>query len=335
MLEILGRHDAVDSGWMTLAPTIETVGGLIEALRDPQLAPRSPCAQAKLANNLGWIAILSSHPGPEARTDLEAALNLFSGACDRAPDRANTLTNLAQAALAAQEWSEAEGYLVRADAADREPRGRFAADRSLTWGHAELGDGRPWEALDHFKKAFAESRSLALPVGIAAGFSIGEAYEDLADPEGALAAYADADGVLQLSRFSAIIQPGTGRATYTDRYHHGVQRYLELLMKLAEDAPPADDTPARRAACVARRSRARVRVVAEWEHRVAGRQGAYDQSMHRAGDDETARDAAIDALAGGPAAPPCEPPAADEVLLIFHPLLDGQWAGFAICTSAR
>ena len=146
-------------------------------------------------------------------------------------------------------------------------------------------------------------------------------------PRGRLAAYADADE--QLSRFSAIIQPGTGRADHADRYHGAA--LSEPLGEARRGGAPADDAPAKHAACAARRSRARVRVLAEWEHWVAGRQGAYDRSTCAASV-TTRRPGTkrVDAVAGGPATPSCEPPAADEVLLVFHPLLDGQWAGFAI-----
>ena len=99
-----------------------------------------------------------------------------------------------------------------------------------------------------------------------ADFALAEALERLGLEAEALAAYAAAHA--QLDRWSIAVPLGTGKQTFLGRYQRGVRRYLELPSSGARKtlAPGARGAAS---GLQGRRSRARLVVFAEWQHRLA------------------------------------------------------------------
>jgi CHAT domain len=314
---------------------------LIDALRDPRLFPKRPCAEAQLATNLAWHAIVAGKADGRTRAELERALELFGGPCPNKSDRRNVRTNLALLELEAGHLAEAERALDEARGEQLDPPPLYAVDWSLAAGHLELLRSRPDAASELFDDAAWRSRAAGLRHEVAADFGLAESLEALSREDDAIDAYAAADE--ELDHWTAHVLLGAGEQTFADRYQPEVSRYLDLLVRRAE-AMPHDVERVQQAACVARRSRARVRTLAEWQHRFAAaraeERALLDHAVERsyAVDPELGvllLDRAAEDLAGGPAAPTCEAPAADEVLLVYHPITPRRahsacWAGFAI-----
>ncbi len=310
-------------------------------LADPRLAPASPCARASLDTNLAWYALATpGGAGEDTGVLLKEAVSLHDGGgCSDRRALRNAQTNLARWAIELGRYPDATRYLEQARAHLPETRASNAVDWEVVSGELGLRSGHAEEALAHFEQAAQRSHDVGFPrQEVVARFGAAEALEDLGQMDRALESYAAADA--QLDRWSVLVPFGQGKQTFFDGYQHGVVRYLGLLVKQAMDAPGAGEA-VRRAACVARRSRARVGVLAEWQHLLAvappEKRANLDQALARYGagvaSEQAAAilDRAVTDITGAPRA--CDEPAADEVQLIYHPLPVG-WAGFAVSRSA-
>ncbi|XXX80814.1 CHAT domain-containing protein [Sorangium sp. So ce134] len=325
-----------------------------------------PCEQATLLNNLGWSALqvawASASPGQPlaaAEAPLEAALALYGGPCPRPAERANTLTNLALAKLAAGQTARARALLGEARRTDASPDPGVAIYWLDIEGRIALDGGDPAGALRLYERLARLAEAGALPEGrYRAALGRGQALEALGQPDRALAAYEAAEAVR--GELSLLAPLGEGRGALLGRLEEGARRAVDLLLR----RDPG------RALAAARRSRALALAALRWVDRIASLDGdararweaalsAYRRE--RAALDEEGRDdwrlssaeleaareareargrsirARFDeALAlvrrGEPAA--VEPGAAPlvdegELTLVFHPIREG-WAGFAV-----
>ncbi len=321
---------------------------------EPRVRPlpaATPCARAGRAVNLAfyWILRHDAHdlapeerPLDEARRQLERAVKIYADDCAAPSELRNALTELAQVELAQGHHDAADEALTRARPDPKEARPAHAVEWELTTARVLLERGKPADARPHFETAAALSRGAGLHEHhVTALFGLAETAEALGRTDEALASYASADD--ELNRWSGLVSFGLGKTNLLDRRHHerSVRRYLGLLVKRAAEGG-ADRELRRHAACVARRSRARLRVSAEWQRRLSlapeDVRGRLDEALTRhfqgLSSDQAGKevDRTASAIGGAPGEGACDAPAEDEILLVYHPLPEG-WAGFAVTAA--
>lgn len=305
-----------------------------------------------LLQNLGWILTdTSTHAeapeAVEAASALERALALASP--DDAAARVSILADLTLALVRAGRLDEAEATLASAttQASDAEPFVRG----ELLWAGAELELARA-----HGPRA----RSLFEALGQSARGNRDLMWESRHGVARALAAEgrrAEADRayrecISSLDEASVAIPLGVGRETFLGRSERAAAEHVDLLL----DADPAA------AAQAARTYRSRALSRAQWPHRLSGA-GAGERARLTAAIARyrLRREAILDEAKRQPSEPPSPwwmereivalaeldaqlkdiglsmpspelpalAPAADEVILLYHPVPRG-WVGFAI-----
>ncbi|MFT3775236.1 MAG: CHAT domain-containing protein [Minicystis sp.] len=318
LLAGLGRHD-------------EAAAILVEMERG--LAGYDRCDRAHLVMDHGAV-LLRAGRLDAAGARLEEAARLAEAGCPRV--LGDVLTNLAFVRREAGATAEAKALLTRARAAN-EGRGawmdvwqeRLAIELSL--------DGDPRAALAAAERVRrAGEAGLSAELLFEAAFGRARALDHLGDVAGATATFAAAEDALDA--WGALVPLGEGRQAFLDRQERATRARIDFLLR---EASRRDDPEAALAlARAARRSVGRfARLLGE-----ADRKGSADDGQARAVAAYRAARARIDAsLAGGKkpealdlasvramAAPSLDEPAPreGELLLVFHPLLDG-WLGLA------
>lgn len=317
------------------------------------MVPIGVCQDAQREVSLGWHALVSGDKTGEAIERSESAVDLLSPVtragkpgCDNALGRATALMNWAQALIEDGRWSEAERRLNEARGAKLSPR--LSAWLPFLEGRIALSRGHHGVAVPWFEEAARRASSIGLPYAESAAlYGRAEAIEASGAEDEALGAYARADEALQ--RWGALIPFGGGLQSFFGKHDIGVRRHIALLLRRR-----ANEGAIAEAACLSRRSLARIALSVEEERR-----GAKSDSPRR-----WAR-AIEERLWGAPlGAPPrinndarslgscssapgrVEALGAGEALLVVHPIADDAapslvnaqrrktWAGFLITRAS-
>ncbi|MBN1205933.1 MAG: CHAT domain-containing protein [Myxococcaceae bacterium] len=190
-----------------LATTLQSLGrdaeslALLRALREDLGAEASACERADLLTNIGWGLLLAREAGGtpqgEPVPSLEEALALYRGECASPDDEANVLVNLALAELQAGRSEAAGARLREARRVRPEPGTRLA----LWWldleGRIHLAAGRARQAQQLFARLAELAEASASPEARwRAAFGRARAAEQLGEVRAALAAYAEAEALL-------------------------------------------------------------------------------------------------------------------------------------------
>jgi tetratricopeptide (TPR) repeat protein len=258
---------------------LDNLGRRAEAERaDGRLArldalPGDPCAPAQRALNRARHRLRLGDPTGAAPL-LDAALDLFSeprapteARCPRAGERWRALVFLTEAALEQGKIDAAAVTLQRLEAEVRGAPARRAEGR-LFEGRIELARRRPEAARAAFEAAVQLAQVALQPeIEVAAAVGRAEALEALDRVDEAERAWESAEA--RLDRWSALIRLGDGKLTFLGRRDGVVRRHVELLLRRAARAPGEAPRWTAQAACVARRSRARVLWLTERGYRLA------------------------------------------------------------------
>jgi len=319
------------------------------------LAALSPCLQAEIHNNHAWILILAGGELGDPLPLLDRASRLAGEAGCNDPPRLDLALNRA---LALEQ--RGRGWEARQALADAGPPGADATTLHRLWwqeieGRLALAAGHAADALDRYRRVEALADSAFEPQAQwRAKVEQAAAHQLLGDPDRALAAFAEAEALLDDQ--SLQVPLAAGRDRFVADREAGTRRYLELLL---------DSGEVERALEVARRSRSRLLRTVRRGHRLAhlspADQAVWDHEIARylelraeieadAAEDwrlsEARRAAAADRRAELRASarraldrafrvfgrevvnaslPPLVP---GELLLAYHPLPEG-WVGFA------
>ncbi|MGZ3451954.1 MAG: CHAT domain-containing protein [Polyangiales bacterium] len=160
------------------------------------------CASADLSTNIGWVSLLMRDAETAAHDPvppLEAALALYSGPCADPLDKANVLLNLALAAVLRGTFDAAAARLAEARVAlqQESPGPQLALWMAELDGRIALGKGDTKTALTAFaRQRLLASSTFAADAEWRAVVGTGEALEAKGDDTGALAAYREAESLL-------------------------------------------------------------------------------------------------------------------------------------------
>lgn len=272
--EHLGSRDYTRVARTQRALVLQSLGRNDEALHDLETLVRElgddvePCERAVVYHDLAWAALLALDQGIVERGDLldtatanlDRAIALHAGACDRPIDRASAELDRAFAALLAGDLADAQRWL---DSSQRGPTrdapwlalwrldldGRLALARSLP--HAALA-------------SFAALERLASAAGRLEGAwraRLGQArsFAAMGATSRALAAYSEADAL----SFQLLARIGLqdGRADFVNAQERALEDHLELLVR-AEQGEAAID--------LVRRAHRRALVSMSRRHRLEG-----------------------------------------------------------------
>lgn len=241
-----------------LAATLQSLGrdaeslALLESLREGLGEEASACERADLLTNTGWGLLLAreadSTQQGEPAPPLEEALALYRGECASPEDEANVLVNLALAELQAGRAEAAGARLREARRVRAEPGARLA----LWWldleGRIHLAAGRARQARPLFERLAKLAEASASPEARwRAALGRGQAAEQLGEVRAALAAYAEAEALLDSEALRAPLMEG----------RHGFLRERERSSR-AYVALAARTGRVEEALEVARRARGRV-----------------------------------------------------------------------------
>jgi tetratricopeptide (TPR) repeat protein len=225
---------------------------LLDVLRAGLREDASACERAELLNNIGWGRLLEGeadgHAPQEPLPALEEALTLFRGACPRPESEANVLVNLALADLQAGKPQAAQARLEAARRVRSEPGLRIV----LWWldleGRIHLESGRARQAVGLYGRlAELAEASLSPEARWRATFGRGRALERLGDVRGALAAYAEAEALLDDEALRVPV--AEGRHSFLGERERSGRAYVALAVKAGRVAEALE---------VARRARVRV-----------------------------------------------------------------------------
>lgn len=230
------------------------------AIDEASLASLPPCDVARIENNLGWLLFLSGG----ALGDPSAIFDRASAIAEKADCPQSTRLHLAlNRALA----FEQRGDLVAARRALGESEALEASASALHrlwWRDAEgrlaLAEGRPADALERYQRMAELADAAFDPVGRwRAAVQRGVAHERLGEAGPALAAYAEAEALLDDESLHVPLDAGRERLA-ADR-EIAVRRHVDLLLREERSAEAFE---------VARRSRSRVLRSIRRGHRLAG-----------------------------------------------------------------
>jgi len=234
-------------------------------------ASKTPCQRASLLNDIGYNALLVARQGEADAGRLEIAisalgraLDLYAegGLCPRPRNRANALTNLAQASLLRRSIGEARGYLARARAALPSADARLTTEWADIEGQLLLAEGRADLALGAYDELRAAATRGAEPEGrFVAELGRARSFAALGKTSAAADAYAQAEEVAR--EWSLLVPLGEGRAAFLGRFEEGVEEHVALLLDVSPEA----------ALAVARRARVQMLAALQWSSRLAGREG--------------------------------------------------------------
>ena len=346
-----------------LAETLRLLGHTEEAeARLSRLVREAPadmpaCERADLLNDAGWNRWLgrdAGEPSPDPAPFFAEALALFQGPCGgHAVEERNVQINLA--------LTDVQGGRLGPARSRYEGLGPLAGTplplelwRQELGARLELAEGKPARALRSFTAFDALASATASPAARwRAAVGRARALEALGRAPEALAAYAEAED--RLESHSLQVPIDEGQEGFAARNAEATRLHLDLLLRRGRTGE---------AFALSRRSRARAVAHLAREARLAGlspeerrawdgalsayrqRKEALTRSLgsdwalpadrlrQLAGEREAAErelgralDQGFTLLQGGPRGG-LRPPAADEAMLLYHPLPRG-WVGFA------
>ena len=335
----------------------QEASALFESLKaDPH--PSSPCDLGILMTNEGWSLLFAREAGGEARDPtkiLEQARDEFENNPCTPDERLNAHLNLALVYQQAARWPEARRELQQAQALHVQPN----LSERLWWDDLEaragIAEGHAERALGLYEQ-LEEKAELALSPEGRLRALVGRANAHLAlnQRSAAIAALAEADG--QIEEQSRHIPVHQGRDTFFAYQEAATRLYLDLLLidkqweRAFDLARRARSRLLRQLAVRDRLSQLKPEEQQKWFRLLAGYRVLRDavdseaarswqlavSEKKRAQEIEAARlaearDSLDNALAslGGIGEGRLSPPRLDEVILAYHPLPKGRWAGFA------
>lgn len=328
----------------------------------------SACRRAQLLANQGWLLLgveeRAASRLPEQRLGplaiLEEAVALYRSGCPQPALLSNALTNLAEAEVLHGGADRARALLDEARRAEPQADVQQQASWIGLEGRLSLREGRPEQARALFERMLALAESALLPEErLRATLGTAEAEEALGLADEADRAYAAAERLLDESSLLAPL--GEGRATFLGARDEGTRRYLDFLLGRdpARAAEAARRSRARilastqgldrlsalggapqqrweRARDAYRRTREQLDADAasDWKlpaDRLASTRAERSaaEARLRAALDEALAALWPDARARPDALAPLPTSAPGELLLVYHPIIDG-WAGFMI-----
>jgi tetratricopeptide (TPR) repeat protein len=321
----------------------------------------NPCDLGNLLTNRGWSQLRAREGGEQDKDPtalLTKAKAAFDGGSCTPQQRLNARLNLAFAFQQAGAWRDARRWLDEARGLGIEPD----LSKRLWWDDLEarsaIAAGHPERALGLYETLAKRAERALSPEGrLRASLGLANARRALGQQTAAIAALAEADR--RIDEQSWLVPAHEGRDTFLAQREEATRLYLQLLLEAGER---------QRALDLARRSRSRLLRQLAVRDRLAqltpAEQRRWDESMSRyralrdafdrqtaqqwqlAGDEverareaqaaqlAEARDALDRALAalgdpGDLGAGSLSPPGPGEVILAYHPLPAGRWAGFA------
>jgi CHAT domain-containing protein len=362
------RVDMVQYRWdaeQVQARLLQDLGRSSEALfarlyADPH--PEFPCAFGSFLTNWGWSRLVAREGEEEADDPtplLQQALALFESKNCPQSQRLNARLNLALSQQQNKKWDEARATLEQAAPL----AGKATLRQRLWWldldGREEIAAGRGEEALRLYGKleALAE-RAVSHEGRFRAALGRARAHLALGQRTEALAALAEADH--RIDEQSRLVPVHEGRDTLVGLRGLATRLYMKLLL---------DEGKTQQAFALARQARSRLLRQLAVRDRLAGltpkKRESFDRylSTYRSLRQEAERDAvqewqlaedqkqrehdrraaqltaaleSLDRAMAELTEPGAQagdenlsPPAPGEVILTYHPLPNGQWAGFA------
>ena len=313
------------------------------------------CQKPSLVNNLAWDHLRSFNPeNPEAHRNLaptqellKAGLDALEG-CDQPlnEEEVNLHLNTAMASLFAGNSTDAEAHLHLASSVQGNMTPRLRGWHLDLQARLAMGQGRADDALATAQKLAALAEQGQDPeAGWRAARLEAEASQALGDLEGALRAYAVAEQ--RLDEESRRVPLDADRATSLQARSRVTGAYLDLLLRQGavemafraarqarvrlyrgelSDAAPRLMSPSELEAWVAARRRFRSGV--EVSTSPSGSTAAAARRLKELAD---AAEAPLDhrleflGLGSDQSLPELDP---RELVLLFHPLVDGAWVGF-------
>ena len=213
-------------------------------------ADLTECDRVRLANNVGWAALLANEAEGTAALDARGPLLQAAGnaACADAYLTSFALGNLARLSLDQGNVDDAEARLAEARKLVSVPRGT----ERLAWMDLDarilLARKKRAEALRRFDEARALAQSAALPFAEwSALVGRGEALEALGKQDAAIASFLEAEDVV--SRTLTLVPLGGGRGSFVADRSKSARAAIDLLLAAGRT---------REAVGVAMRSRTRV-----------------------------------------------------------------------------
>lgn len=370
LAERLGRDKYRWDSEQILARVLQDLGRTREAAdlftklkADPQ--PSEPCDLGNLLSNWGWSRLLAREAGEEAEDPtpiLEDARAEFDTKPCTPGQRLGARLNLALAHQQAGRWEAARRELEEARALSARP-----SLAELFWwdnleARAAIAAGRPERALDIYEKLEKKAELALSPESrLQASLGLAQARIALGQRAAALEALAEADR--RLDRLSWHIPAHEGRDTFLAQRDEATRLYLQLLL---------EDGQRQRALDLARRSRSRLlrqlavrdrlaqlepeeqrewtdllseyrelrdamdlQAAREWEIAESEVERARQAQAAQLARTRDALDRALASLGDSWEGSSLSPPGPGEVLLTYHPLPDGRWAGFASTAAGK
>jgi CHAT domain-containing protein len=330
----------------------------------PKLLPNR-CALGTFWTNVGWLQLLereAGHTAGDPAPALQQALAAFEKNDCSSEQRLNAHLNLALAYQQRHEWPEASRELDSARALAQQADLGFL---ELLWqkdleARQEIHAGHPEIALHLYEQLEERAKIAASPAGLLqAQLGRANAYVDSHQPQEAIKALAQADR--QIEEQSRHIPVHEGRDTYFATQEAATRLYLKLLLDEGQNQKAFD---------LARKSRSRLlrqlavrdslsqldaenqqawidslskyratrdavdaAAAKRWQLPVSEKASALEDEAAKLKDAQEQLDSALrdleDALRRNVEGE-LAPPERDEVILIYHPLLEKQWAAFAV-----
>lgn len=319
---------------------------------------KTPCDRGTLLTNIGWSRLLAAEAGESIQDPtslLEQARDRFEEGPCTLDQQLNAHLNLAldyqrKGQLPAARIELDRARLLRSDPnlSQRLWSDDLEARMAIAEGHPELALGLYQELENKSRLALSPEGRLRALLGQA------NAQRALRHSKEAIDALAAAD--LQIDEQSRHIPVHEGRDTFLAQEEAVTRKYLDLLLQTGQKERALD---------LARRSRSRLlrqievgerlaqlkpeeqrawsgflahyRAVrqaidkeasTEWTLADSERKRAREAQAEQLADAQDALDRAL-AVRGASGEGKLASPAPDEVILIYHPLTEGRWAGFA------
>ena len=324
-----------------------------------ELEDADRCGRARFGNELGWTALQAMEAGQPILTPKAVQAVLENSArdalgCGEAQLRPTVLLNLAFAHVQQGQADRAFDALVQA-------REDWVGDvaRADPWfteleGHIDRLRGETGAALAAFRSLDAlGARRIDEHTRWRAAIGLGQTFEEAGRWDAAIDAYRAAED--SIDRQLRLVPFGEGRASFVEARSPGTTRLLSLLLKLGrvdEAATLARVSLRRGLRNLARASRlasldveGRLRwktLMSQYRQKRRDLSGMTNEAWRLTDSDRTLlRQQAVEIeqelqrtldlhlqTEGREDRP--RPPEEGELLLVFHPLDEGRWAGFAV-----
>jgi hypothetical protein len=316
-----------------------------------------------LLTNWGWSLLRARDAGEEAKDPtplLKQAQAEFDKNECRPQQRLNSRLNLVFAYQQAERWQDARRELDQVASIKAEPD----LIQRLWWDDLEartaIAEGHPERALRFYEQLARKAETARSPEShLQASLGLARARIALGQRRAALEALADANG--QIDRQSWYIPPHEGRDTYLAQREEASRLYLQLLLD-QRDKQGALDFARRDRSRLLRQFAVRDRLTElgpkkqqewsellftyqklredldrqaaeEWQLAEDARQSSQVSRTRQLDETRKALDRMLTSLnltpSGNEKESRLSPPKKGEVLLIYHPLPQGLWAGFA------